>query len=67
MTLMTQRLNHDWFRRYVADPQKFRPGTRMPAAWYNGQSPLPQILGGPADNQIDAIWRYLADGSDARR
>lgn len=67
MTLMTQRLNHNWFRRYVADPQKFRRGTRMPAAWYNGQSPLQQILGGTADRQIEAIWQYLADGTAARR
>jgi len=67
MALMTQRLNHDWFRRYVADPQKFRPGTRMPAAWVNGQSPLPQNLDGTADSQIEAIWLYLADGTNAQR
>jgi mono/diheme cytochrome c family protein len=67
MTLMTQRLNHDWFRRYVAAPQKFRPGTRMPAAWVDGQSPLPQTLGGTADSQIEAIWLYLSDGGGAQR
>jgi mono/diheme cytochrome c family protein len=67
MTLMPQRLNHDWFRRYVADPQKFRPGTHMPAAWFNGKSQLPEILGGEADQQIEAIWSYLADGSSAQR
>ena len=38
MTLMTRRLQHDWFRRYVLDPQEFRPGTRMPWAWPGGQT-----------------------------
>jgi mono/diheme cytochrome c family protein len=63
MRLMPQRLQREWFHRYVADPQKFRSGTRMPAAWVNGQSPLPAILDGTATQQIEAIWVYLSDGS----
>src|SRR5262249_35114607 len=33
MLLMPKRLKHDWFYRYLLDPQKLRPGTRMPTAW----------------------------------
>lgn len=33
MTTMTRRLRRDWFHRYMLDPQQYRPGTRMPAAW----------------------------------
>jgi mono/diheme cytochrome c family protein len=61
MTLMTRRLKHDWFRAYVEDPQRFRPGTRMPSAFMEGKSQLPNILGGTADNQLEAIWLYLSD------
>ncbi|PQO42448.1 PA14 domain-containing protein [Blastopirellula marina] len=65
MTLMTQRLNHDWFLAYVLDPPRFRKGTRMPTAWPNGQSVMKKILSGDADQQIEAIWRYLEDGRSA--
>ncbi|HEX3146897.1 MAG TPA: DUF6797 domain-containing protein, partial [Gemmataceae bacterium] len=60
MRLMTKRLQRDWFQAYCIDPQKIRPGTRMPTAWPNGQSVLPNVLDGKAQTQIDAIWNYLA-------
>ncbi len=65
MTLMPKRLRRDWFHRYLVDPQKFRPGTRMPSSWPNGQTFLTDILGGSTDKQIEAIWVYLSDGSRA--
>jgi cytochrome c2 len=60
MTRFPARLRHEWYLAYVADPQKFRPGTRMPSAWPNGQSFFPELLEGSASGQIDAVWRYLA-------
>lgn len=66
MTKMTKRLRHDWFVRYLLDPQKYRPGTRMPAAWPRGQVAYPDVLGGTAQAQIEGIWTYLADGSQAK-
>src|SRR5579864_1578011 len=66
MTLMTQRIRHDWFHAYLIDPQKIRPGTRMPSSWFNNTSPLPKILDGKPATQIEAIWLYLADGSRAQ-
>ena len=65
MTTMTTRLQAAWFREYMLDPQRFRPGTRMPAAWPNGQVLLPQVLDGQARTQIHAIWEFLADGKQA--
>jgi mono/diheme cytochrome c family protein len=59
MTLMPKRLKRDWFHAYCVDPQKIRPGTRMPTAWPGGQSVLPTILDGTAAAQIEAIWVYL--------
>jgi hypothetical protein len=66
MTVMTQRLERDWFYNYLLAPQKLRPGTRMPEAWPKGESLLSQVLGGSTPAQIEAIWLYLADGSNAR-
>ena len=57
---MPKRLRHEWFLAYVADPQRFRPGTRMPAAWPEGKSFYPDVLDGMAPSQIEAVWRYLA-------
>ena len=65
MTLMTERVNHDWFHDYLLNPQKFRPGTRMPTSWPGGQTQLPKVLGGDTDKQIEAIWVYLSDGKKA--
>src|SRR5262249_47828320 len=61
MTVLAQRLQRDWFHRYLLDPSKFRPGTRMPAAWYGGVTPLPKILDGDSPKQIEAIWLFLSD------
>ncbi len=65
MLLMPKRLQHDWFYRYLLDPQKLRPGTRMPTAWTNGQSVLEDVLGGSTAKQIESIWVYLQDDGKA--
>lgn len=59
MTRMPARLRHEWFLAYVANPQAFRPGTRMPAAWPEGKTFYPDILDGTAGGQIEAVWRYV--------
>ena len=67
LTLMASRLREDWFRRYVADPAKYRGVTRMPAAWpLDEPSYLTSVLGGDTDSQIQAVWFYLTDGADAK-
>ena len=66
MTIMTRRLKHDWFHRYLVKPSAFRPGTRMPTAWPQGRSTLRDVLDGDPHKQIEAIWLYLSDGGNAR-
>jgi mono/diheme cytochrome c family protein len=66
MTLMTRRLRRDWFHVYLLDPQRIRPGTRMPSAFYQGKSALPEVLDGKPATQIEALWVYLQDGAKAR-
>lgn len=65
MTTMTQRLQENWFHQYMFDPKQYRPGTRMPAAWPDGQVLLPNVLDGKAFTQINSIWEFLADGDKA--
>jgi len=67
MTLMTRRLRRDWFQAYLLNPQKVRPGTRMPAAWPDGKTFYPDLLDGKTPTQIEAIWVYLQDGPAAQR
>ncbi|MBI1903928.1 MAG: c-type cytochrome [Planctomycetia bacterium] len=62
---IAQRLRPEWFVRYMADPQAYRPGTRMPSAWPNGKSFFPGVLEGDTQQQIWAMWTYLSDGRKA--
>ncbi|HRI12553.1 MAG TPA: c-type cytochrome [Verrucomicrobiota bacterium] len=62
---MYQRLEWDWFRRYLPDPAALRPGTRMPTFWPEGHAANRDILGGDTQAQIQAIWAYLAGGAKA--
>jgi mono/diheme cytochrome c family protein len=65
MATMTQRLDPEWFVEYMLDPNRFRPGTRMPGAWPGGKSFFPDMLDGDPRRQIQAIWAFLADGERA--
>jgi hypothetical protein len=49
----------------MLDPNMYRPGTRMPAAWPNGETFYPKFLEGSTAKQIEGIWAYLADGTKA--
>jgi hypothetical protein len=68
LAVMHERLNEDWFKRYVRNPQDFRRGTRMPSAWppKSNKSLLKDILDGDVDKQIHGVWLYLSDGTAAR-
>ena len=66
LATVTERLNEDWFRKFVIAPNRFHPGTRMPSFWPNGVSLLPTLLDGSTERQHAAIWTYLADGVRAK-
>nr|WP_236622243.1 family 16 glycoside hydrolase [Rhodopirellula maiorica] len=66
MLKMTTRLRPEWFHRYLLDPPLYRPGTRMPKSFVDGESPLAELYGGNPDKQIDAIWKYLLEGDKAK-
>jgi mono/diheme cytochrome c family protein len=62
---MAERLEENWFHHYMTSPQRFSPLTIMPAFWPDGTSPLPDVLGGDAGKQRDALWQWLAQGPEA--
>ncbi len=65
LNAMTRRLREDWFYRYLADPQAYRRGTRMPNAWPNGMAIIKDVLDANPPKQMQAVWAYLSDGSRA--
>jgi mono/diheme cytochrome c family protein len=70
LTIMSERLRKDWFHRYMANPQIYRPGTRMPAPWPFGQATIRDVLDvGNVEQQVaqqkEAVWLFLEDGKKA--
>ena len=65
LATMSNRLEENWFHRYMTEPQRFSPLTIMPGFWPDGKSPLPDVLSGDAGLQRDALWRYLSEGPEA--
>jgi len=57
LTLARNRLNLNWIIKWLQDPQKVQPGTKMPSFYPGGPD---NILGGKDDKQIEALRDYLA-------
>lgn len=59
LKMATQRLKPDWNVLWLKDPQAVTEGTMMPGFFPDGQTPLPDILGGDVQAQMEAIRDYL--------
>ena len=57
-----QRVRYDWYVRWMHQPQRMVPGTKMPQAFIEGKSLLDQYYKGDGDQQIDALWAYFSLG-----
>jgi mono/diheme cytochrome c family protein len=67
LTKARDRLKPEWIVEWLADPNKLQEGTRMPTFFPDGQSPLPEVLGGDARKQMTAIRDYVMSiGQPAR-
>ncbi len=61
-----QRLQKDYYHRWMLNPLRFDPTTRMPKfAQDDGTTPLTDVLGGQARDQFEAIWQQLIETSKA--
>ena len=54
--LAKRRLRPIWIAKWLKDPQKIQPGTKMPSYYPGGPD---DVLGGKEDRQIQAITDYL--------
>lgn len=62
-----QRLRYDWIVKWLKDPQKLQPGTKMPSYFLDPSGVPPDVLGGDVDRQIHAIASYLMTLGRAQR
>lgn len=56
LNMARQRLNPDWIEKWILDPQKLQPGTKMPSFYPGGPE---DILGGDEKKQIEALTDYI--------
>lgn len=66
LAFVPERLNPEWFLRYMLDPASLRPGTRMPAFFIDGKSQGSKLFSGHAQQQIEALWVYLREVKEIR-
>ena len=66
LTQMTKRVRKEWFTSFLLDPQKAKPGTRMPQVWPGGKAVRAEILDGKTAAQVEAIWSYLSKGKSSK-
>ena len=56
LTLARQRLSPQWIIKWLQDPQKVQPGTKMPSFYPGGPD---DVLGGKEDQQIESLRDYI--------
>jgi mono/diheme cytochrome c family protein len=61
LAMAATRLYPDWIVKWIHDPQKLLPGTKMPSFYADPDNPNgpPDILGGKDDEQILALRDYV--------
>ena len=62
ITQFAERLRYDWFYSYMHNPQRYKPGGRMPDFSIAGKSSLTSVLDGDLAAQINAMWSYFELG-----
>ncbi len=62
LTRTTERLQPQWFKQMMLNPQAMRTRTIMPAFFADGKSPITAMISGrDADKQIEQMWIYLKE------
>ena len=59
LMISSERLRPQWVLDWLIEPQQIAPGTRMPTFFPDGQSPLPDVLGGDVEAQIEAVRDHV--------
>ncbi len=56
------RLRKSFFQRWLMNPLRVDPSTKMPVYFAGGMSPLFDFYDGDAKKQIEAFWEYIRQG-----
>jgi mono/diheme cytochrome c family protein len=64
--LVRSRIRKDYYDRWVREPLRLEPGTKMPQFIKDGRTQLTEILDGDGVKQADALWHYLLEGEKIR-
>ena len=62
LATINQRVRYEWYERWLSQPLRMAPGTRMPQAFVEGKSTLKTVLDADPHKQAEAMWAYLALG-----
>jgi mono/diheme cytochrome c family protein len=62
LATIDQRVRYEWYERWLHQPLRMAPGTRMPQAFVEGKSTLGNVLNGDPKGQAEAMWSYLSLG-----
>jgi cytochrome c2 len=62
LATINQRVRYEWYDRWMHQPLRMAPGTRMPQAFVDGKSTLSTVLNGDPKGQAEAMWSYLSLG-----
>lgn len=62
LATINQRVRYEWYERWMHQPLRMAPGTRMPQAFVDGRSTLTSVLAGDPRGQAEAMWAYLSLG-----
>jgi cytochrome c len=63
LALSFERLQPDFYRRWLRSPLSIDPNTKMPVYFdEQGKSPLPEFFDGDGPRTIQGIWEYLKLG-----
>jgi mono/diheme cytochrome c family protein len=59
-----ERLLPAFYHRWLMNPLRIDPQSKMPVYFDQGNSPLTDVYEGKADRQIEALWHYMRQGKD---
>ncbi len=62
LTTINQRVRYEWYERWLHQPLRMAPGTRMPQAFVENKSTLATVFDGDPKKQAEAMWAYLSLG-----
>ena len=66
LTLVAEHLRPEYFYRWMMNPARIRPDTKMPQSILpNGNVPLRQLAVYPRGTAMTAMWTYLSEGRQA--